>query len=153
VSEKSSLAKLVIQRRIEASVETVFEALTRPEKMNQWFFGMPGGRAEVEQDFRVGGSYVARMFKPDGSEGGCEHSGESAYAPHGEYLEIDAPWKLVFTWISEGFVDYSVVTIRLEEAGEATRLTLEHELPAGVADAHEEGWTACLEHLRELLEG
>jgi len=63
--------------------------------MSQWFYGMDMGHAEVESDFRVGGEYVIRMFKADGSSSDC-----ADYAPHGKFLEIDAPNKVSFTWVS-----------------------------------------------------
>jgi len=151
MSESSSLAMLDIERRFDASREMVFSALTEPDKMNQWFFGMPEGCAKVEQDFRVGGKYVINMLKPDGSEGSCENASEAEYAPHGEYLEIDPPNKLVFSWISEGFVDDSTVTVLLEEENGGTKLTLRHELPAPVVEPHREGWTTCMNHLEAFL--
>jgi len=54
---------------------------------------------------------------------------------------------LAFTWISEGFVEYSVVTISLRSLGAETELTLRHEMPEAVADPHREGWNACLANL------
>jgi len=151
MSESSSLAMLDIERHFDAPREAVFAALTEPYKMNQWFFGMPGGSAKVEQDFRVGGSYTVNMFAADGSESKCENAREAEYAPHGEYLEIDPPNKLVFTWISEGFVDDSTVTVLLEEEEGGTKLVLRHELPAAVVEPHREGWVTCISHLEAWL--
>lgn len=148
MSESSSIAMLEIERRFDASREAVFAALTEPDMMNQWFYGMPEGKAEVEQDFRVGGKYTINMFAAEGIEHTCEGA---EYAPHGEYLEIDPPKKLVFTWISEGFVDDSTVTIQLEEEGEGTRLMLRHELPETVVEPHREGWNTCVDHLGAFL--
>ena len=151
--ESSSLAMLDIERHFDASREAVFAALTETEKMNQWFYGMPEGKAKVDQEFRVGGAYTVNMYASDGSESKCstDDACESKHAPHGEYLEIDPPNKLVFTWISEGFVDSSTVTILLEEDGNGTKLILRHELPASVAEPHREGWTTCIGHLEVFL--
>ena len=143
MSGNDTLALLEIKRTYPASPERIFDALTQPQLMAKWFFGMEDGRAEVESDLRVGGQYRIRMFKPDGSGSEC-----ADYDPHGEYLEIDRPRKLVFTWISEGFVDYSVVTILLEPRGDETELILRHELPEAVVAPHREGWSACLSHLK-----
>ena len=82
------------------------------------------------------------MFKSDGSA-----SSWAEYEPHGEFLEIDRPNKIVFTWISEGFVDLSVLTISLVATEEGTKLILRHGLPEAVADVHNEGWNACLGNL------
>ncbi len=142
MKENKVLSLLEIKRTFAVGRTTLFDALTRPEIMSEWFYGMDEGRAEVDSDFRVGGKYEIRMFKADGSEAGC-----ADYAPHGEYLEIEAPSRVVFTWISEGFVDHSVVTIVLEERDGATELTLRHELPEAVIPDHRQGWETCLGHL------
>ena len=97
MNDDTSIALLEIERTFAAPPEKVFDALTQPEKMNQWFFGMDHGCARVEQDFRVGGTYTINMMTPEGEDGSCD--GEVRHAPHGEYLEIDRPNRLVFTWI------------------------------------------------------
>ena len=142
MSQNETLAMLEIKRTYKTSQETLFDALTKPEIMAEWFYGMDEGRAEVESDFKVGGEYVIRMFKGDGSASDC-----ADYAPHGEFLEIDAPNKVAFTWISEGFVDHSVVTISLVTVDGGTELTLRHELPEQVLPEHRQGWECCLGNL------
>ncbi len=133
---------LEIKRTYKASQTKVFDALTKPEIMAEWFYGMDDGRAEVESDFKVGGAYVIRMFKGDGTQSDC-----AEYAPHGEFLEIDPPNKVAFTWISEGFVDHSIVTISLLSVEDGTELTLRHELPENVLPEHRQGWETCLGNL------
>ena len=64
----------------------------------------------------------------------------------GEYLEVDPPGRLVFTWGWEGNPDVppgsSTVEVSLEPEGTGTVLTLRHiGLPNGEAAAmHEDGW-------------
>ncbi len=142
MKENEVLSMLEIRKTVRGKLDAVFDALTKPEIMSEWFYGMDQGSAEIESDFRVGGQYVIRMFKNDGSASGC-----AEYEPHGQFLEIDRPNKIVFTWISEGFVDHSVVTISLVATEDGTELTLRHELPEAVADVHKEGWNACLGNL------
>ncbi len=142
MSENETIAMLEIKRNLNAAQSDVYDALTKPEIMAEWFFGMEGGSAKIESDFRVGGKYVINMFKGDGSSSDC-----ADYAPHGSFLEIDSPNKIVFTWISEGFVDHSVVTISLSTTEEGTELTLRHELPEQVVNEHRQGWETCLGHL------
>ncbi len=138
--------KLVIERELPASQEAVFDALTIPEQMNQWFYGMPEGYAKVEQDFRVGGKYTVHMHHPDGSKEEC--GGEEAHAPNGEYLEISKPDKLAFTWRSQGFLEHSVVTIELSRTDTGTHFKLTHELPTeDMIAPHTEGWNNCIGHL------
>lgn len=145
MKQEKAISLLKIERTLSAAPKDVFAALTQSQKMNQWFFGMDGGSARVEQDFRVGGTYTINMLKENGEPGSCD--GEQRYAPHGEYLEIDPPRRLVFSWISEGFVENSTVTIELEAFEKGTKLVLTHELPSDAIEAHTHGWNACLEHL------
>jgi len=130
---------LEIKRSYRAKIDDVFDALTRPEIMAKWFYGMEVGSARVESDFRVGGQYAIHMYGPNGDPAQC-----GDHVPHGEYLAIDCPNEIAFTWISEGFVDYSVVTISLKTIGDHVELTLRHELPKDKVDLHLEGWTGCL---------
>ena len=146
MKENETLSSLEIRRVFSSDQSTVFDALTKPEIMAEWFYGMEAGRAEVDSDLRVGGAYEIRMFNKDGAAASC-----AEYAPHGEYLEIDPPNRLSFTWVSEGFVDHSVVTIDLKSVEGGTELTLRHELPESVSGEHEGGWNTCLNHLVEVL--
>jgi len=72
----------------------------------------------------------------------------------GEYLAIEPPSLLSFTWIS-AYTDLqpSVVTIELRELENGTDLTLTHRrLPAGRVEAHRKGWTDIVRKLSEALE-
>jgi len=72
----------------------------------------------------------------------------------GEYLEIEPPRRLVFTWASP-FTgpDPSLVTVELEPDGPmATNLRIIHtDLPESVATSHRDGWGAMLDHLSGCL--
>ncbi|MBL4575200.1 MAG: SRPBCC domain-containing protein [Opitutaceae bacterium] len=143
MDKSKTLSLLEIERELSASREAVFSALTQPEKMSQWFFGMDDGYSEAEVDLRIGGKYTVRMYLPNK---------ELACAPHGEYLEIDPPQKLVFTWTAEGFVEHSVVTITLKESEKGTLLHLRHELPEEAVAEHRQGWIACSERLEAFTQ-
>ena len=149
MNKQDTLTALNIERTFTASKEKLFEAITKPELMNQWFYGMETGYAKVDQDFRVGGKYTIHMLSPGGEKSNCGE-GES-HAPYGEYLEIDPPNRVVFTWTAEGFVESSKVSINLESISGGTKLILKHELPADMLLPHTEGWTNCLSHLIKLM--
>src|SRR5580692_5652143 len=100
---------LQIRRFSKHGRARIFSALTEPAKMAQWFFGMKDGRAKVTSDLRPGGKYLIEMSDD-----------EKSCRPHGTYLEITPPERLVFTWSSEGFVDESKVTIELFERDAGT---------------------------------
>ncbi len=133
--------KLVIKRLLKRDRREVFSALTDPVKMAQWFYGMETGQAKVTMDLRPGGKYLIEMFNDEGQN----------HKPHGTYLEIVPPERLVFTWTAEGFVTDSKVTIELFERGEGTELVLTHELPEDMIEPHRQGWTNCLMHLEAFL--
>ncbi len=138
---------IVVERLIAASVEDVFAAWGDADSLSQWM--CPGetiSHASVETDFRVGGSYRIVM-----------HGEEGDYAHTGEYLEIDAPKRLAFTWVSswapEGERE-TRVTVSLDPAGEGkTRLRLVHEDITTWYDNHEQGWSTIAAKLDDQLTG
>ena len=136
---------LRLSRTIQADLETVFEAWTKPEHLNQW--SAPEGMAvEAEVDLRVGGRYRIRMKSPDGE----------TFNAVGEYLEIDRPNRLVYTWGWEetGNNDYETrVTVEFFDREGGTEVVLTHELfpDAELAAKHNEGWTSCLNRLDGLF--
>jgi uncharacterized protein YndB with AHSA1/START domain len=73
----------------------------------------------------------------------------------GEYLEIEPPHRLVFTWSSKGrlLVENSVVTVELAALGGRTELTLTHDLDPDSDEgrAHARGWEGALTNLEERL--
>jgi uncharacterized protein YndB with AHSA1/START domain len=71
----------------------------------------------------------------------------------GEFLVIDRPRRLVFTWQSPYTgATPSLVTIELVQVDGGTELRLVHErLPADQAGAHGGGWGRILDRLAEVL--
>ena len=104
-----------LTRVFNAPPQLVFEAMTRPEHVRQWWGCLGEGYSVpvCEIDLRVGGKwrFVSRHPK-----------GEAAF--HGEYREVNPPSRVVFTEIFEDFPDtVSVVTSELTEENGKTRLT------------------------------
>lgn len=129
---------LVVERVLPASPDEVFDAWTTPAQMAAWM--SPVGAAEAEVDLRVGGSFRVVMV-----EARLEHTGE--------YLEIDRPRRLVFTWVSPFTgAEPSVVTVELRPHDDGTCVVLTHEgLPEDVVDGHRDGWGAMIERLTVIL--
>jgi uncharacterized protein YndB with AHSA1/START domain len=129
---------LVVRRVIRASREDIFDMWTRADSLRRWMRPPRALGATAESDPRVGGRYRIVMH------------GERDYDHHGEYLVVDRPSKLSFTWISEGS-DYqtSVVTVELFDRGVGeTELVLTHEqLPPAKVEQHAEGWSEILGEL------
>ena len=100
----------------------VFEAMTKPEHVKQWWGRLGEGYSVpvCEIDLRPGGGWRFVNKHP---------KGEAAF--HGEYREIVPPIRVVFTEIFEQFPDtVSVVTADLSEEGGKTRLTVVVRYPS-----------------------
>jgi uncharacterized protein YndB with AHSA1/START domain len=121
---------------IDASPEAVWEFLVDPQKATRWM----GERATFEP--QPGGLYRVEVIP-----------GNTAV---GEFVELDPPSRLVFTWGWEpGGVDTrvapgsSTVEIELVRSGEGTTLRFRHYgLPNEEASqSHAHGWDHYLDRL------
>lgn len=106
--------EIVMTRVFDAPRELVFEALSKPEHLQQWWgprgFTMP----VCELDFRPGGAYRFVQRDPDGAE----------YAFRGEFREIVPPERISWTFEFEGMPgNISVDTLTLTEEDGRTTLT------------------------------
>src|SRR5580700_3873385 len=109
-------------RLFDAPRHLVFEAMTKPEHVREWWGRLGEGYSVpvCEIDLRVGGAWRFVNRHP---------KGEVAF--HGEYREIAPPARLVFTEIFEEFPDsVSVVTTDLTEEGDKTRFTATVRYPS-----------------------
>ena len=134
---------LVVRRQMAVPRERVFEAWLDSESLAQWMRPGDSTHATVTVNPRVGGGFRIVMDGP--THGAVEH--------HGEYLAIEPPSLLSFTWISE-FTDHepTVVTIEFHERGTGTELVLTHRrLPPKAVEAHRQGWTDVVRLLDEAL--
>ena len=129
---------------IDGPIEKVWAALTTPELIKQWFFGV-----DTEADWRVGGELVHRG----------EYQGKP-YVDRGTILEFEPPRRMVHTHWSDvsGRPDtpdnYQRVAWDLAERDGGTELTItERNLPSDeAAETSEQAWKAALGSLKELLE-
>jgi len=114
--------EIVLTRLFDAPRALVFEVMTKPEHVRQWWGCLGEGYSVpvCEIDLRVGGvwRFVNRHPK-----------GEAAF--HGEYREITPPSRLVFTEIFEEYPDtVSVVATDLTEEDGKTRMTATVRYPS-----------------------
>ena len=129
---------------IDAPIASVWEALTTPELISRWFFGV-----DTESDWVEGGPIVHRG----------EYQGRP-YEDKGTIVRIEPPRLLVHTHWSpaSGLEDrpehYQEVSWELAERGERTELTVrEVNLPSEEAKSvSEQAWQAALSALKALLE-
>jgi uncharacterized protein YndB with AHSA1/START domain len=129
---------VIVRRTIPAPRERVFAAWLDAASLASWMCPGPVGSAAAEVDARVGGRFRIVMHHP------------SADADHwGEYVVIDPPSRLVFTWISAA-TDRTptLVTVDFIERGGSTEVVLTHErLPPRQVDPHRKGWTDIVQKL------
>lgn len=137
-----------VSRRYPFPPERIFDSWIDPARIGTWMFG-PAVREEtvvrLTLDARVGGSF-SFVVERQGQE--IDHVGE--------YLEIDRPRRLVFTWgIRENLPDTSRVIVEITPVETGCELTLTHELHpdwAEYASRTEGGWTKMLNALGETLD-
>jgi uncharacterized protein YndB with AHSA1/START domain len=134
---------LKLTRRFKASPERVFDAWLDPAKARQFLFAtVTGQMVKAEIDARVGGRFLI-VDRRDGED----------VAHEGEYLEIDRPRRLRFTFgVPKYSKDYSRVTLDIVPATDGCELTLTHEgVLAEYADKTPEGWNAIFDGLAKLI--
>jgi uncharacterized protein YndB with AHSA1/START domain len=126
-----------LTRLFDAPRWLVFEAMTKPEHVRQWWGRLGDGYSVpvCEIDLRVGGAWRFVNRHPHG---------EAAF--RGEYLEIVPPSRLTFTEIFEEFPDaVSVVTTDYTEEGRQDThdghrpLSVRRSARHGVGHRHGEG--------------
>ena len=128
---------------IAASPETVWEFLVDPDKATRWM-----GQA-ASFDARPGGVYRVDVIR--------------GHTASGEFVELDPPRRLVYTWGWEPGEDgpnpvppgSSTIEIELVPTGEGTTLRFSHrDLPgADAAQSHGHGWDHYLERLTIAARG
>ncbi len=138
MNPRESGETLVVRRLITAPRDRVFAAWLDPASLAQWM--RPGGVTDstVEVDPKVGGKFRIVMIE-----------GPKRYEHTGEYLVIEPPGRLQFTWISDATDHRStVVTIEFLERDGDTDVVLTHRrLPASQVGSHRAGWTDIMKKL------
>jgi uncharacterized protein YndB with AHSA1/START domain len=139
------MTSLTLVRRIRARPSIVFDALTTPDGIAQWWGPDAGPVLLAETDVRIGGRFRVRFRKLDGTE----H--ESA----GEYLEIVEPKRLVMSWqwttggVPEEAGEVSRIEIDLKRIDTGTEIIFTHARLRTQASraSHGQGWAGALDKL------
>jgi uncharacterized protein YndB with AHSA1/START domain len=146
VSDRPDGLVLELTWVLDAPREQIFRALSEPSWLARWWGPSGFTTPEIELDLRVGGGFRLGMQPPDGD----------LFHLAGEFLEIDPPHRLAYTfrWEEPDPDDReTVVTLSLDALDDATKVALsqgEFATEARLA-LHKTGWTDSLVKLRELL--
>ena len=137
---------LHLEKVLQVSKESIFAACVEAEKLAGWWGPAGFSTHSVDLDVRVGGVFRITMQPPDGE----------AFHLRGEYLEVDPPRRLVYTfeWEEPDPDDQeTVVTLTFLDDRKGTRLVLDQGPFATEARhaLHEAGWTETLERLERFL--
>jgi uncharacterized protein YndB with AHSA1/START domain len=145
---------------IAAPPERVFQALTDPEQMPKWWGQSDMYRiTQCKAEPRAGGKWSSVGVGADGS----------TFRVDGEYLEVDPPRLLVYTWIPS-FAGQIKTVVRCElepravhglqhrgpqKMGTGTMVRLYHSGFAGhpeAAKGHTQGWIRVLGWMQAFVE-
>jgi uncharacterized protein YndB with AHSA1/START domain len=134
---------VVVERTFAAPVALVWQALTDPARMKEWYFDVSEFRAEVGNEFRFA----------------VEHEG-NVFDHRCRVTRVEPERLLAYTWRYEGHPGESLVTFTFLPDGGGTRLRVTHTgldtFPATSQFAREnfrQGWTSLLgTSLKEFLE-
>ncbi|HUO32389.1 MAG TPA: SRPBCC family protein [Bryobacteraceae bacterium] len=127
---------------IATTPEKLWSALTDPDTMAKYWFGM-----RQEAEWKPGAPW--RLTFPDGR-----------VADAGELVEVDPPHRLVIKWRNEFKPElksegYATCTMQIEPAKTAVKLTITHEIDqpeSKFIEAVSGGWPQVLSNLKSLLE-
>jgi uncharacterized protein YndB with AHSA1/START domain len=138
--------EIVSEIYIAADRDRVFQALVDPQQVVQWW-GQGGVYrcTQFDSDLRAGGRWRSAGAGPDGG----------SFEVTGEYLEVDPPRLLVYTWIAS-WTGNARTTVRWE-LNPTNQGTLVRILHSGLATHPElaqsyRGWPRMLGWLQAFLE-
>ena len=131
----------VVRRLLPAPPDVVYDEWLDPGALADWMCPRPARCRNIESEPRLGG-----QLRIDIEDGGTE------FWVSGEYLVLDPPRRLSFSWSCSTWPDpslQSVVNVLLEpHDGGQTLMTIEHTLlPPGLAGQHQRGWAAIADQL------
>ncbi|PIC70653.1 MULTISPECIES: SRPBCC domain-containing protein [unclassified Sporosarcina] len=155
---KVSSTTLNMIRNFNVAPEKVFDAWLNPEMMRKWFFTLEGTNKVTRNNPKVGGTWEI-----------IDHRGGQDYRAIGEYLEIDPPKKVMFTFKMPEMSDLEdTITVELKELEQGCKMTFtqlihvaqevnwtESEIEKALTEMHdgtEVGWNYMFMGLKELVE-
>jgi len=141
-----TVGSVVVTQRYEAAPERVFDAFLDVAIARRFLFATATGEMiEAEIDPRVGGRYAFTERRPDMGE--VRHIGQ--------YLEIDRPRRLVFSFgVPQFDPRMTTVTVEIRPVAGGCELTLTNDgVPPDYMDGNKDGWTRILKGLLPAYDG
>lgn len=141
-----ALERVVVEHRYAASPERVFDAFFDVSIARHFLFATAAGEMiTAEIDARIGGRYTFVERRP--------HMGEVRHV--GEYLEIDRPRRLVFTFgVPQFDPRMTSVAIEIRSCGAECALTLTNDgVPLDFVEANAQGWSRILSGVLPAYDG
>jgi uncharacterized protein YndB with AHSA1/START domain len=139
---------LILKHQFDASVERVFDAWASSEALAEWMGPVGMSARDSTTDFKIGGNFCIPMV---GDDTGNTHTAV------GEYLEINRPRRMVFTWswLQDDGRPGQLMTVALDfiDLNGRTEMTLSHSnfIDVEARDHHVSGWTGCFTSLGDYL--
>ncbi len=144
---------VILENIFKATPQRLFEAWTTPAEIIKWFGPATRDLDEADIDLQVGGQWRFAYAAND----------EHADIMQGEYLLIEAPNRLAFSWTHTRIFNdgrrettaASKVTVSFEDVAEGTRMRLVHSQVEQEAGRHGVtwGWQISFERLIVLIGG
>ncbi len=141
----SETVTVVVSRVMPAPPEVVFDEWLDPEALQEWMCPNPVRVVEVAVEPRVGGTV---RFDVDDSG--------TRLLISGQFLTIDRPHLLRFTWSNSNWEDpsrVSIVDVTFEPVGvDETLMSIEHSLlPTSEFESFHSGWIDTFAQLADRL--
>ncbi|MFS0553954.1 SRPBCC family protein [Brevibacillus sp. 179-C9.3 HS] len=122
-----STIPLVMTRSFHVTPEKVFDAWLNPEMMRKWFFTLERTNKVTQNNPQVGGTWEI-----------VDHREGKDYRAIGEYVEIDRPRKIVFTFQMPQFSESTdTLIVELKDTQQGCEMTFTQNIVV----PHEENWT------------
>ena len=137
---EAQLATVRVERELASPPHAVYDAWLDETVLAE--FICPDGAAEVAIDPRVGGAIRIVMIYPD-----------RRHAIEGEYIALDRPERISFSWRSPSSSSDSIVTVTFAPRGAGGSLmTIVHsQLPPDVSGRYDSGWAVVGAQLATAL--
>jgi uncharacterized protein YndB with AHSA1/START domain len=147
---------LVTEIHIAAPPERIFQALTDPRQLSQWFAGSESCNKKAwEFEARKGGKWRMQDIPSAGRESHSEHP---SIEVHGEVVEYDPPRALAYTWVANSHVNKLIPTLvrwELKASGNGTTVKVTHSGLAKEEAARKDyagGWPGVAGSLKKYTE-